>query len=889
MHPASIGPYQIQRELGRGGMGEVFLARDTRLDRSVAIKALPAHLAQDPDRLARFQREAKVLASLNHPNIAAIYGLEEAAGHQYLILEFVEGETLVDRLARGAIPIDEAIQLAKQIAEALEVAHEKGIVHRDLKPANVMATPEGAVKVLDFGLARTADAALPAPGNVQPDSPTVPSPPPVNSPTIPGAIMGTAGYMSPEQARGKPVDKRSDIFSFGCVLYEMLAGVGPFPGETVTDSLGAILHREPDWTRLPAATPPRIRELLASCLVKDRKDRLHDIADARLAIQHAGGTIAEPSRSTSKNTLPWMILAASFALLAAAVVWMQRGGKPSAPSSASVVRSTIEITPGALIAGGDGPVALSPDGRTLAFVAGGPGETPRIWIRPLDSLSAQPLQGTENATYPFWSPDGRNLGYFSRGKLRRIPAAGGTPVALADVEEPRGGTWGTSGAIVFAPGPYNPLMSIPATGGTPVAITKLGNQHEGKQTHRLPCFLPDGKHVLYTSSANMHSEESSTIKLLNLESGADGKSVSLVNARSLALFAPPNYLLFVRNAALMAQRLDVAAEKVVGEPVVLAEHVSLNPDRFAAPLSVSCGAEPGGGLLVYRSSQSPAQLEWFDADGRSQGTVGEPAIFRNLDISRDGDRATAVIRRDDGQMDLWIVDTARGTRVLLVQHVSSNSAYWCPASVGARNITYWDTSDRSHLRETEGNMTDTVLTEGFVNDWSRDGKTLTIVRQTRETNTDIYLMDAATKQVRPYLVTTDWEEFGAFSPDGSWIAFISTRSGKMELFVAPITNSSAARPIAPFDRGGYLSWLDDGSILYSDPTGAKLFTVTTKINEGKIELGKPTPAFGGMGVPDTFAVSRDGKRMLAAVPINKSSKESLVLIQNWQTMLSTPP
>lgn len=284
MHPANIGPYQIQRELGRGGMGEVFLARDTRLDRDVAIKALPAHLAADPDRLARFQREAKALAALNHPGVGAIYGLEEAGGHQYLVLEYIEGETLLDRLGSGPIPVDEAMSIARQMAEALEAAHEKGIVHRDLKPGNVMVTPEGVVKVLDFGLARTAEGpmsstSLPAAA----DSPTMP----VHSPTIPGAIMGTAGYMSPEQARGKPVDKRSDIFSFGCVFYELLTGSGPFPGETVTDSLGAILHRDPEWDLLPKSTPPRVRELLRNCLVKDRRNRLHDIGDARLELDRA--------------------------------------------------------------------------------------------------------------------------------------------------------------------------------------------------------------------------------------------------------------------------------------------------------------------------------------------------------------------------------------------------------------------------------------------------------------------------------------------------------------------------------------------------------------------------------------------------------------------------
>ncbi|CAN5615154.1 hypothetical protein BH09PLA1_BH09PLA1_23730 [soil metagenome] len=884
MHAATIGSFEVIRELGRGGMGEVFLARDTKLDRQVAIKALPAHLAEDHDRLARFQREAKVLASLNHPCIGAIYGLEEADGHQYLILEYVDGETLADRLAGGAMPVDEALPIARQIAEALEAAHEKGIIHRDLKPGNVIITPDGKVKVLDFGLARTGENVPSSSGaQMRADSPTVTSPVRVPSPTIPGALMGTAGYMSPEQARGKSVDKRADIFSFGYVLYEILTGAGPFAGESVTDSLGAILHREPDWSLLPAETPFRIRELLTSCLVKDRTNRLHDIADARIAIQNAGTALeGSTAKSSRRNWLPWMVATACLALLAVGLKWMQPVASLSTP--AATVRSMIEITPGSLIDNGSGPAAISPDGRSLAFVAAAPDETPRIWIRPLDSLTAQPLAGTESAMFPFWSPDSRNLGFFSNGKLRRIPAAGGSPVAVADVDEPRGGSWGVDGTIIYAPGPYTALMRVPETGGAPVAITELKNDSKGRETHRLPCCLPDGKHVLYTAGADIYEREIAEIRLLNLETG---KSVSMLNAKSLGVYAPPGFLIFVRNATLMAQRLDAAAEKLVGEPVVLAEQVAIQPTRMASPISVS-----NDGLLVYRSASSLSQLEWFDADGHSLRTVGEPATFRNIDLSGDGERATAVIERDDGKMDLWIVDTVRGTRVLLVNDISDNSALWCPAKVGSRTITYWDATDHSHLRETEGAMTDTILTEGFVNDWSRDGKTISVVRQTRETRTDIYLVDVATKQAQPFLATNDWEEYGNFSPDGSWIAFASTRSGRMELFVAPISNAAAARPIAPFVRGNYIFWLDDGTLVYSDPKGAKLMSVTTKITGGAIggiEIGPPKPALGGMDMPDgPYSLTRDGKRLLAAVPVKRSATESLVLIQNWQSMIPTP-
>ena len=423
MHPATIGPFKIERELGRGGMGDVYLARDTRLDRQVAIKALPAHLSQDPDRLARFQREAKVLASLNHPGIGGIYGLEEANGYQYLILEFVEGETLADRLAKGPIPLDESLSLAGQIAEALEMAHEKGVIHRDLKPGNIMVTPDGLVKVLDFGLARTADGTLSTTTGPNPaDSPTVTSPARfAHSPTIPGVIMGTAGYMSPEQARGKAVDKRSDIFSFGCVLYEMLTGSQPFRGETVADAIGATLHKDSDLNLLPAKTPRRVRELLSNCLAKDKKNRLHDIGDARLELERAKVEPLEPTHGPSP-VLPWW---RSVGVLATVSLVALAGVTTSAvllrPSRAPIAneprsfRSSLALPKGMTLLESLRDVAVSPNGTqvVLALLPKDGATPPALFLRDLSKLEFRPLAGTEGASFPFWSPDGGALGFFA--------------------------------------------------------------------------------------------------------------------------------------------------------------------------------------------------------------------------------------------------------------------------------------------------------------------------------------------------------------------------------------------------------------------------------------------------------------------------------------------
>ncbi len=476
-------------------MGEVYLARDTRLDRAVAIKALPGHLSQDPDRLARFQREAKVLASLNHPGIGAIYGLEEAGGHQYLVLEFIEGETLAERLVSGAIPVDEALPIARQIAEALEAAHEKGVVHRDLKPGNVMVTHEGVVKVLDFGLARTAEGS-PSTTNMaaaRADSPTLTSPAPIHSPTIPGAIMGTAGYMSPEQARGKPVDKRSDIFSFGCVLYEMLAGVGPFPGETVTDSLGAILHREPDWSLIPARTPERIRELLRNCLAKDRKNRLHDIGDARLEIERtiAGHewTMAAAPVAAGKRTwiVPVCVACAAVSLVAG---WgLSRVLNPTrpaaiAPAQAFHVCTTVADKPPFI-----GLMGISPDAKFLVYTASPelPADSVKpegvLMVRRLDRDESAVIEGTEGAMDAALSSDGRWLAFAcakdrARNKLglKKIALENGRPSGKPEIvcELPQGAyptvCWASDREIVFSMAWETTLYSVSASGGEPRVV-----------------------------------------------------------------------------------------------------------------------------------------------------------------------------------------------------------------------------------------------------------------------------------------------------------------------------------------------------------------------------------------------------------------------------------
>ena len=615
-----LGPYEILTPLGAGGMGEVFRAKDTKLDREVAIKVLPRVLADDPERIARLDREAKVLASLNHPNIAQIYGIEQRA----LVMELVKGETL-----QGPLPLDEALRLAMQIADALEAAHEKGIVHRDLKPANIMITPAGVVKVLDFGLAKAAEA--PDGGDPQ-NSPTL-----TMSPTRAGMILGTAAYMSPEQARGKAVDRRADIWAFGVVLYEMLTGRQAFTGETVSDILAAVLTKELDLEQVPV----KVRKLLRRCLEKDPKQRLRDIGEARFLLEDA-----PPDRVGHGRPLPW-IAAGVFAVaaLALGLVAYRHVNEETRVLKMSVLRpdkATFKAT---------SLPAVSPDGRRLAFVATTDGKD-QLWVRDLDSLAARALTGTDGADDPFWSPDSRLIAFFADGKLKKIEVAGGPALTLCDAALGRGGTWSKNGVIVFGVnngGTYR----VPAAGGSATPLT-TPDRASGETSHRLPWFLPDERHFLYT--ANNQEREKVAVYAGDL----DSKNRKLVvSADSNAMYTPPGYLLFVRERTLMAQPFDAGKLQITGDAVPVAEQV--DSSSLAAQNQFSASQN---GVLAYTSGASGGGLllTWFDRSGKVTGTLGAPGFVDWGAISPDGN--TVAADHADPQIriiDIWLHDLARGT------------------------------------------------------------------------------------------------------------------------------------------------------------------------------------------------------------------------------------
>ena len=701
---ARLGVYEVTAQIGEGGMGQVFRARDTKLDRDIAIKILPAAFAHDVDRLARFQREAKTLASLNHPNIAIIHGLEQAGDVHALVMELVDGEDLSQRIARGAIPLDEALPIAKQIADALEAAHEQGIIHRDLKPANIKVRADGCVKVLDFGLAKAIEPVAVA-GNMT-QSPTITTP----AMTQAGMILGTAAYMSPEQARGRPVDRRTDIWAFGCVLYEMLTGKRAFQGEDVTDTIAAVVKEQPDLTRVPVPA----RRLLESCLEKDPRKRLQAIGDMRLLMEAAPRAVP-PSRPRY-GSAAWVV--AGVAALGAAVL------APIAlihfrevPPETSVIRATILPPDNTTFdfAQGLGLPALSPDGRRIVFGARtADGATP-LWVRSLDALTAQPLAGTDGATFPFWSPDGQFIAFFADGKLKKIDASGGPALTLTDAPLGRGGSWSRDGVIVFEGAVGGSLLRVSSAGGASSPVTR--------ESGSFPWFLPDGQHFLFQGP---QTDVGVGVGVAPIRvASLDGAPTATIGTGSNALYAQ-GHVLFLREGTLMAQPFDAERLTTTGEAVPVAEQVQgvLNSGRVGA-FSVS-----ETGLLAYRegAGASGAFLTWFDRSGKQGTAVGDAARLNEFRFSPDRQRV-AVAVQDRAGFDVWIYDVSRGLRTRLTFDAASDrNPVWSPDGA---SIVF--ASNRKGRFDLYRKAVDSVSAEEllYANDldktptsWSADGKWL---------------------------------------------------------------------------------------------------------------------------------------------------------------------
>lgn len=724
---SKLGSYEIVSPLGAGGMGEVYRARDTRLGREVALKVLPTAFASDPERMARFQREAQVLASLNHPRIGAIYGFEDSNGIRALVMELIEGPTLADRIARGAIPVDEALPLAREIAEALEAAHDRGIVHRDLKPANVKITPDGNVKVLDFGLAKAVEGDASS-TDIQ-NSPTL-----TRMSTQAGIILGTAAYMSPEQAKGKTVDRRTDIWAFGCVLYEMLTGKHAFEGETVTDTLAAVIRGEPDWMLLPAATPQAVRNLLLRCLKKDPKQRLQSIGEARITLDEvlsgssqAMAPIQEsqllpPAKKSSPSLLPWAIAALLGVALLVALVALRQASRAPAQK---LMELSVWIPPDQQLETVGGPaVAISPDGSRLAYVIRDRGSNSgKLYVREMDNKTAVLLSGAGGADVPFFSPDGQWIGFFGDGKLKKISVRGGAAIALCDVTGYRGGTWSEDGTIVFPVQFTSPLFRVSASGGTPQEATHL-DTGRSEITHRWPQFLPGGKALLFTASADNNFFEHAKVEAASLD---DGVGKVLVENAYFGRYLAGGYLAYVSQGTVFVAPFDAKALKITGTAIPVLQGVDADLSNGAVQLSVS-----QNGTAVYLSGSKINQnmnIALLDRKGNASTLMNDQPDASSPQISPDGKRIA--FQKIDG---IWVHDLVRGT-TSPVTPGSAGASYpvWSP---DGQWITYSHprptskgTGQGIFRKRSDGTGEEMALTPDHVpnaypGSWSPDGRVL---------------------------------------------------------------------------------------------------------------------------------------------------------------------
>jgi len=879
-----LGPYEIVAPLGAGGMGEVYRAKDTRLDRDVAVKILPAGFAANPDFKARFEREAKTISQLSHPNVCSLFDVGNHEGTEYLVMELLEGESLGDRLMKGALPIQLVLKHGIEIASALDAAHRQGIVHRDLKPGNVMLTKSGA-KLLDFGLAKSGPL-LTGTSSVSQmaESPTVHRPL-----TEQGTILGTFQYMAPEQLEGLEADARTDIFSFGALLYEMATGQRAFQGKTRTSLIAAIVSSQPQpVSQLAPLTPPALDHLIKKCLEKDADDRwqtARDLADQLRWIVDAGSRAGEAApvhaKRKARTRVAWALNVATAIVAVLATVGVVK--LTTAPPR--VLRSSLLPPDKATYAPGSGAMVLSPDGLRIAFVARGDDGKQMLWVRALDALTAQPLAGTEDASSPFWSPDSRFIGFFSAGKLRKIDANGGPPQALCDAASGRGGSWSESGTIVFTPTQTEVIYKVSAAGGASTAVTEF-DAKDGETSHRFPEFLPDGVHFLYLVEGRLETEGSQDGFTLYVGSTGSKERKRVIATNSSARYAKSGHLLFLRDRTLLAQRFDVGKLELVGEAVPVAENMT-RTFRYETMFSVS-----NSGLLAFQSGSASelSQLIWVDRDGRDLETVGKPADYRGIVVSPDGKRvATTVIDPKSQKSDIWVLDLERGTSMRLTfDPADDNGPIW---SVDDRKVYF--TSMRSgrgdiYQKSSSGTGADELVVAdpdvSYLGSVTADGATGALMTNNgaRKTGWDISILDFATGKTRAFLETPFNEMVPSLSADGRFVAYFSNESGQNEIYVQSVAGDGGKWQISTAG-GSRARWSRDNDQLVFQSPDDKLMVVDVKTKPTftasvpRLLCDPKMRQMNGM----QYALAPDGKRILVNRPVEQPIVTPVTLVQNW--------
>ncbi|HKW32855.1 MAG TPA: protein kinase [Candidatus Acidoferrum sp.] len=872
-----LGPYEIVEPLGAGGMGEVYRGRDKRLERTVAIKVLPAHLSNDPVRKQRFEHEAKTISSLNHPHICVLHDVGHQDGLDYLVMECLEGETLAKRLERGPLLLEQALKYSAQIADALDKAHRSGVIHRDLKPGNIMITPSGA-KLLDFGLAKPAAPVLSGATQTTlgPRSPM----------TDEGTIVGTFQYMSPEQVDGKELDGRSDIFSLGAVLYEMVTGKKAFEGKSQLSVASSILEKDPQpISTVKPTTPPTLDHVVSRCLAKNPEERWQSGRDLKWALELAiGPRPPMPARASWRSR--WVIGAVAV-IIASAALW---SFWPRPQPVERIMQFRIEPPPGAdFIFGVGGGNAISPDGRMAAFVAASAG-SPKLWIRSLDSMVARELPGTDNAQFPFWSPDSKSLGFFGNGRLQRLDLTGGPPVTLAPAPNGRGAAWSSKGAIIFAPNAGTGLWKVSENGGPFTHLTVV-QQAQGENTHRWPLFLADGQRFIYY--ARGENAESGSLYLSSLEQpqarALIAKGIYPAAAYSPARGKHSEYLYWLRERTLMAQPFDSQHGRFSGDAVAVSgaeaiSSVSSAPGNVRPSVSVS-----NDGTILFGTGSDRYQLTWFNREGKVLSTVGQPDRYVSLRLSPNGKSIATVLADSGSHSDLWLVDLSRAIPSRLTFMEAFGTGAWSP---DAQRIGYHILLGRRLLamRTSGGGQEETVLQSQspvYLNDWSPDARYLVYTQLSREGRNELWLLslNEGGKPI-PFLQTSFNALQGEVSPDSKWIAYTSDESGGLDEVYATSFPSSGAKWRVSSGGGSFPRWSRNGKELFYRALNGMLMVASVREAPHSLEFGTPSALFrisepqGIVCYP--YDIGLDGQRILTLVPSRVGGESpSLTVLVSW--------